>query len=292
MKTFRDAMRQKDLVVSAKMQLDRQMDASSINESVGALRPVVDAMQFEDDRSATGHMSPLAAAGIAIRSDLDAVVEFSCRDRNRLALQADMLGAGALGVTSLVLARGEQFRDRDAVRAKGVFEINATQLIRMAGELGPVDESGSGFYIGAPATVFDPAESWEATRLEEKLDAGVCFLQTQPCLNVDLVRRYVEKLVERKIMHRASLIVEVPLLTSPQEAVELRDVHKGAPIPDALVKRIASADDSVAEGISVCAEVLAELREAPGISGVCIRFQCDPRHVLAAIEQAGLVRRG
>ena len=144
MKTFRDAMRHNDLVVSAKMQLDRQMDASSINESVGALRPVVDAMQFDDDRGATGHMSPLAAAGIAIRSGLDAVVEFGCRDRNRLALQADILGASALGVTSLVLARGEKFRDRDAVRAKGVFEISATQLIMMAGELGRVDESGSG----------------------------------------------------------------------------------------------------------------------------------------------------
>lgn len=290
MKTFRDAIRHNDFVVTTELPLEPRTSASDIREATAALSAVTDAMHVSDNRYGEGHMSPLAAASIIIGNGLDAVVELSCRDRNRLALQADILGAGALGVTSLVLARGEKLQDKTAIRAKGVFEIGATQLIRMAREAGSAEDLE--FCIGAPVTIFDPAESWEATRIREKLDSGVSFLQTQPCLNVDLVRRYVDKLVERKIMHRASLVVEVPLLTSPQEAAELREVHKGAPIPDALVQRIATADDSVAEGISVCAEVLEELKEAPGISGVSIRYQCDPRHVLAAIEQAGLVRRG
>lgn len=288
MRTFRDAIRHDDLVVTAELPLDRETGASSIRHALSILEPVVDAVQIGDDRHGVGHMSALAAASIVIQGGMDAVVSLSCRDRNRIALQADILGAGALGVTSLVLARGEKLQDRSAVRSKGVFEIDATNLIKMAGELGPVDESGSGFFIGAPATVFDPAEGWEAARIMEKLDAGVRFLQTQPCLNADLVRRYVDKLVERKIMHRASLVVEVPLLTSKQEAAVLKDVHKGAPIPDATVNRIASADDPVREGVTICAETLTEVRRIPGISGVNIHYRGDPRHVVAAIHEAHL----
>ena len=288
MRTFRDAIRHDDLVVTTELPLDRETGASAVRDMVTVLAPFVDAVQIGDDRYGAGHMSALAAASITIASGLDAVISLSCRDRNRIALQADILGARALGVTSLVLSRGEKLQDRSAVRAKGVFEIGATNLIRMANELGSADEYGSGFYIGAPVTVFDPAEDWEATRIREKLDAGVRFLRTQPCLNAELVRRYVDRLVQLKILHRASLVVEVPLLASAQEAMALKEVHQGAPIPDATIKRIASADDPVREGMSACVEILAELRSMPGISGVNIHCRGDLKNVVAAIREGHL----
>lgn len=290
MKTFRDAMRQNDLVITAEMLMDRRTDAASIKQSVEVLGPAVDAVQFGDDRYGTGHMSPLAAANIAMASGLDAVVHLNCRDRNRIALQADILGAAALGVTSLVLARGEKLKNSDGVRVKGVFEMGAKSLIRMAGE--SLDDSDTGFFIGAPVTVFDPTDDWKATRLEEKLDAGARFLQTQPCLNAGLLQRYVGKLIDNRITHRASVIVDVPLLTSARQAKRLKATFKGAPIPEKCVERIASAADSEREGIAVCAEVLAEIAETPGVSGVNISYQCDARHVTAAIVEAGLTNRG
>lgn len=288
MKTFRDAIRHDDLVVTAELPLQPGTTASDIRDTVAALAPTVDAVQVGDNRFGMGHMSPLAAASIAIASGVDAVVSLTCRDRNRIALQADILGAAALGVTSILLARGEKLQDKTAVSTKGVFEVGATQLIDMAGQAGSDRAKGGGFFIGAPVTVFDPADDWEATRIKEKLDAGVCFLQTQPCLNADLVRRYVDKLVQRRVMHRASLVVEVPLLTSPQAAAALKDFHRGAPIPDTAIKRIACADDPVREGVSVCAKMLDEVRCIPGISGVNIHYRGDPRNVAAAIHEAQL----
>jgi len=264
--------------------------ATEIKERVSILAPVIDAVQVGDNRYVAGHMSPLAAASIVLDCGLDVVVHISCRDRNRIALQADILGAAALGVTSLVLVRGEKFSDNAPIRAKGVFEVGATGLIGLANLLG--NEAGlaaePGFYIGSFVTVFDPGDDWKAARIQEKIDVGARFLQTQPCLNAELLQKYMQKLVERKILHRSSVVVEVPLLTSMEEARLLREQDKGAPIPEAAVKRIATADDPVAEGISVCAEMLMDLRSIPGVSGVNIQYGGDPENVVAAITQAGM----
>lgn len=291
MKTFRDASRKKDRVITAALPLRSTSNASDIRGAASILAPVVDAVQVGDNRYAPGHMSPLAAASIVLESGLDAVVSLSCRDRNRIALQADILGAAALGVSSLLLMRGEKLYDKADFRGKGVFDIGVDRLIEIARQAGDDERlvSEPGFYLGAPATVFEPAEDWEAARIVEKLDAGVRFLQTQPCLNADLLRRYVGKLIERKVMHRASFVVEVPLLTSAQEATALRETHKGSLIPDATVKRIAAADDPAREGVSVCAEMLAELQEVAGVSGMNIHCSGDPQGVVAAVHEAGLV---
>ena len=290
MKTFRDAIRRDDLVVTADLPLEPATSASDIRNAVEILAPVVDAVQVDDNRYLPGHMSPLAAASIVLDSGLDAVVHLSCRDRNRVALRADILGAAAIGVTSMLLARGEKFADRQVTRAKAVFDANGTQLVAMASQSGTDTRLAASPepVIGCFVTVFDPAEDWEATRIEEKLDAGACYLQTQPCLNAGLLRRYVDKLVRLRIMHRASLVVDVPLLTSTQEAVLLKSTFKGTPIPDAAMQRVASADDPVREGASVCAEMLDEVRCIPGISGVNIHYRGDPRNVVAAIHKAHL----
>lgn len=290
MKTFRDAIRRDDLVVTADLPLKPATSASDISKAVEVLAPAIDAVQIDDNRYLPEHMSPLAAASIVLGRGLDAVVHLSCRDRNRVALRADILGAAAIGVTSMVLARGDKLVDKQATRAKGVFDTSGTQLVAIASQSGadPRLAASPGPFIGCFATVFDPAEDWEATRIEEKLDAGARFLQTQPCLNADLIRRYVDKLVQRRVLHRASLVVEVPLLTSPQETIALREVYRGAPVPDAAIKRIASADDPVREGVSICAEMLTELRCIPGISGVNVHYRGDPRNVVAAIRKADL----
>lgn len=290
MKTFRDAIIQDDLVITADLPLEPATSAADIRSIVATLAPAVDAIQIDDNRNLPEHMSSLAAASIVIGGALDAIVHLSCRDRNRIALRADILGATAMGVTSMLLARGEKFADKQSVRAKGVFDTNATQLIAMASHSAMVDQMPSAPepFVGCFVTVFDPAGDWEATRIQEKLDAGARFLQTQPCLNAGLLREYVDKLVQLKIMHRASVVVDVPLLTSVQEAISLKKVYKGQPVPDATFQRIASARDAASEGVSVCAEMLNEVRGMPGISGVNVHFRGDPRNVVAAIEEAGL----
>lgn len=254
------------------------------------LEPVVNALQIGDDYSAVGHMSPLAAASIVLQCGIDAIVHFSCRDRNRIALIADLLGAAALGVTTVVLNRGEKFADNAVVRSKGVFETSAAQLTDLANKIGSENTlvAEPGFHIGSSITVFKPAEDWDAIRVSEKTDLGVKFLQTQPCLNAKLLREYMQKLVERKLTHRASVMVEVPLLTSAKAVRSLKANYKGATIPGDIINRIADSRDSVAEGIAVCAEMMADAGSIPGISGVNVRHDGDPENIVAAIRRSGL----
>jgi len=156
---------------------------------VAELAPAVDAVQVIDDREAAGHMSSLAAASIILRHGVDPVVHLTARDRNRVALQAELLGAAALGVTSLVISRGEKLSRKEYLRGKGVFDTNETRFIGMAGRINEETAliSPPGFMVGTYVTVFDPAASWEATRIVESLDAGVNVLYTQPCLNMRLL---------------------------------------------------------------------------------------------------------
>lgn len=281
-------MKQKDFVITATLPLRPSTSAPEIHEIVRTLAPLVDAIQLNDDPYALGHMSPLAAASLVLQNRIDAVLHMSCRDRNRLALQADMLGAAALGVSTLVLFRGEKPGDTTSRRARGVFHLVETQLIQMAGLIGNDRNlvSNPGFNIGSCITVFKPEKHWEAKRIQEKIDAGVNFLQTQPCLNAGLLRRYMRRLVERKIMHRASVLVEVPLVTSKQEAKAIKTRYKGATIPASVARRIVQAADPVAAGITICAEMIAELRAVPGISGVNVRHEGAPQATVSAIQQA------
>lgn len=290
MNTLRDAIRQKDFVVTADLPLEPTTTAEEIEAMVAVLSPSVDAVQVIDDREAAGHMSSIAAAAIAMRHDVDSVVHLTARDRNRVALQADLLGAAALGVTSLVISRGEKLSRKDFLRGKGVFDTNEARFIGMARRINEETTlvSPPGFMVGTYVTVFDPADSWEAARIIESLDTGVNVLYTQPCLNTRLLRTYMAKLVEKKILHRTSVIVEVPLLDSRESARDYKKHNPIALIPDATTKRIVDAGDAAAEGFSVCVEVLRELRDIPGISGVNIRHAGNTAAVAEAIATAGL----
>lgn len=289
MKTLRNAIRQKDFVITADLPLSPTTTAEDIESAALELQPVVDAVQIFDDREASGHMSSLAAAAIALRAGVDPVLHLTARDRNRIALQAELLGAAALGLTSLVISRGEKLSKKEFLRGKGVFDTNEARFMGMARRIG--EETGlvsaPGFLLGTYITVFAPAENWQAKRIGESLDTGVNVLYTQPCLNTRLLGLYMKKLVEKKILHRASVIVEVPLLDSRESARDYKKNNPIALIPDATVKRIVEADDPVGAGFAACVEVLRETRAIPGIAGVTIRHTGSAQNVVAAIEAAG-----
>ena len=288
--TFRDALRQKDFVISVELPLRPDTTATQIAAATTELRPVVDAVQILDDREAVGQMSALAAAALVRQEDVDPVIHLTARDRNRVALQAEILGAAALGVTSIVVSRGEKLSRKEFLRGKGVFDTSEARFIGMAKRISEETDlvSPPGFMIGTYVTVFDPDESWEAARISESLDTGVSVLYSQPCLNERLLTVYMSKLIEKKILHRASVIVEVPLLGSRDAARDYKKKNPIALIPDAVIKRIVEAEDAQAEGLAVCVEMLRALPAIPGVSGANIRHKGDATAVTQAVEMAGL----
>ena len=289
MNTFRDALRHKDFIVTADLPLQPTTSVDDIERSVEALSSFADALHVVDDREAIGHMSSLAAAAIVLRNGCDAVLHMTSRDRNRVALQADMLGAAALGVTSLVITRGEKLSRKDFVRGKGVFDTQESRLMAMATRIS--EESclvtPPGFVIGTYVSAFTPAEDWEATRIGQSVDAGAHFLQTQPCLNAGVLRNYADKLVALRVTHRAALIAEIPLLADAEIARELKRKKPGVLIPDDVKKKMAAAPDELETGISLCAAMLAEAAKIPGVSGANIRFEGPADQAVAALAAVG-----
>lgn len=287
LKIFRDQLRTRDFVISASLPLSPATTAEDVREAAAVLKPHVDAIQVGDNHDVDGHMSPLAVVSLARDAGVDSVVHLSCRDRNRIALQAEILGAAALGVTSLVLMRGGKLPGTTAL-ARGVFQVDAKELIGLATAIGGNEKlvSPPGFTIGSRVLAFRPDKDWQATRVVDKVDAGSNFLQTQPCLNPEICREYIARLIEMQLTHRVAVIGEVPVLTKPKALKSMKEHVPGAAIPDSVVKRLAKSGSPAKEGIAIAAETIAALRDVPGVAGVNIVCDSGVQHIVEAIRKS------
>ena len=290
MKTFRESITESDLTITAELKLPPGSNATTVIEQARLLRPVVDGIVVPDSPDARVQISAIAASSLLIQHDVDPIPLMSCRDRNRIALQSDLLGAAAIGVSSLILMRGDNVPDNDDAPFKPVFELGARKLIASAQAVQSEQLAAdvSGFYIGSVATVFRPKPTWTPDSLFVKREAGVQFIQTQPCFDMDVLKRYMARLVAAKFTWRASVVVGVAPLPSADTARWLRDNLRGSLMPDSTIKRLDQARDSEQEGVDICAELLQELAEIPGVSGASIMSPGDPETIPAAIRAAGL----
>lgn len=288
MKTFRDAIRSKDFVVTARLPLHPGTNGDDIRRSVAALRNFVDAIQIPDNTSTEPHLSPLVAASFVLQAGMDPVVQMNCRDRNRIALQSDLMGAAALGVTSLIVSRGEKLPAAHKQRIKGVFDIGAQRLLATAQAIAANARliAPPGFFLGSNVTVIDPPDDWSADGVDSKAGAGSKFVQSQPCLDVAVLRKYMAALIARKKLERISVIVQVPLLESIDVARDMQKSRRPLLIPQALVARLETADDFVLEAELICAEVVKALTAIPGVSGANILYGGDPAAVARVLDSA------
>ena len=287
-KTFRDAIRTSDFVVTAELPLHPGTNVEDIRHIVAVLQPFVDAIQIPDNTSTEPHMSPLAAASFVLQAGMDPVVQMNCRDRNRIALQSDLMGAAALGVTSLIVSRGEKLPAAHKLRIKGVFDIGAQRLLATAQAIGanPRLIAAPGFLLGSNVTVIDPPDDWSADGVDVKAGAGSKFVQSQPCLDVAVLRKYMAALVARKKLERISVIVQVPLLESMDAVRDMQRMRRPLLIPQELVARLERADDFASEAELICVEVVRALTAIPGISGANILYRGDPAPVARMLDSA------
>lgn len=288
MNTFRDALRSKDFVVTAQLPLDSGTAPDDVRASVDALRSIVDALQISDNPDARPHIAPLAAANLVLQAGMDPIVHMSCRDRNRIALQSDLMGAAALGVTSLILTRGEKLPAALKQRVKGVFDIGAQRLLATAQAITTNERliAPPGFFLGSNVTVIDPPVDWSADGVDFKSGTGIKFVQTQACLDPAILQRYMSALIARKALERISVIVQVPLLDSMDKLHDLRQGRRSLLIPDATVTRLREAADIAAEGESICSETLKRISTIPGVAGANILYRGDPEAVMRVIANS------
>ncbi|MGI9264232.1 MAG: methylenetetrahydrofolate reductase [Gammaproteobacteria bacterium] len=290
MRTFRESLVTPEFTITAELKLPPGSNAETVVSQARLLGPVVDGVIVPDSPDARVQMSAIAASSLLIQNKVDAVPLMSCRDRNRLALQSDLLGAAALGMSSVLVMRGDNVPDGDDAPFKPVFEFGARKLIASAQAVKREQFAADvpDFFVGSVATVFRPKPTWTPDSLFVKVDAGVRFIQTQPCFNMDVLRRYMSRLVASKITWKVSVVVGIAPLPSVETALWFRENLRGSLMPDSLVKRLDQAKDAEQEGVNICSELLQELAEIPGVSGACIMAPGEPETIPAAIEASGL----
>jgi methylenetetrahydrofolate reductase (NADPH) len=235
-------------------------------------------------------MSGMAAAALLLQQGMDPIVHMTCRDRNRIALQSDLIGAAALGVTSVLLMRGEHIPDSMKPKVRNVFDTRAKELMAFIQDLKDAETVPliSDFLVGATATLFDPAADWTPDNLIEKCDAGANFVQTQLCFDMDIVRNYMARIVASKLTHRLSFIMALSPLPSADVARWMRDSVKGALVPESIIERMDEASDPECEGIEICAELLRELATIPGVAGANLLTLGNLETIPAAIDTSGV----
>jgi 5,10-methylenetetrahydrofolate reductase len=288
--SFREKILGSKFTITAELTLARDSTASELRRQVEGLKGLVDGIQVADNPWAWVQMSSVAASALVLQQGVDAIPVLSCRDRNRLALQSDLLGLRALGVSSAILVKGHRMPKEHQVPARSVFELSGKELVAMGREL--ADEISPGpvadFLIGTNARVFRPQPGWQPESLGERARAGAQFMQTQLCLNIDTLRLYMQRLVEARLTWKYAIVATVAVMPSAKTAQWLKLVLKDALVPPALVQRLEEAADPEREGVSICAEAIREIAEIPGVSGVHVFTTGEASLVPEAIRASGL----
>ena len=289
-------LRNGSFVVTAELSPPVSTDPSEFIEHALALRGLVTAINVTDGAGSKAHMSSLAAAHFLVRNGVEPILQMTCRDRNRIALQAELLGAAALGIRNILALRGDDPKLGDQPDAKPVFDLDTVALLATAQQMRSEHRLPSGaeirgsvrFVLGAAELPVDPPANWRPNGLLSKLDAGAEFIQTQFCMDADAVRRYAARLLELDVAQRLPILIGIAPIPSARSARWMKEKLYGAMIPDRLVERLERAADSKAEGRKICVELLQQLAETPGVAGAHVMAPAFHSAIGPVIEAAGV----
>ena len=255
----------------------------------------VDALNVTDGPRALVHMSSLAAAAILVRDGIEPILQMTCRDRNRIAMQGDLLGAAALGIRNVLALRGDDPPADADPPAKPVFDLDSRALIEIATRMMTrgVCEGGRqiatkpALFMGAADTPVDPPAGWRPDGLIAKAEAGAKFVQTQLCFDIAVIRRYIARLAEAGLTQRLHVLIGLGPLASARSARWMRAHLWGVIVPDAIVERMERAADPASEGRRICVELIEALRETPGVAGAHLMAPVSALSILDVLTDIG-----
>lgn len=291
-------------VVTGELGPPKSADVNTIKKKASLLKGLVDAVNITDNQTAIARMSSIAAGVITLNEGLEPIMQITCRDRNRLAIQADVLGAYALGLKNILCLTGDHQCFGNHPGAKNVFDMDSIQLINMLktmrddkkfacgeeirnGKKAPIVEPR--VFIGGAANPFGDPFQFRVIRLAKKINAGVDFIQTQCIYDLDKFKKWMKGVVEKGLHEKVKILAGVTPLKSLGMAKYMRDKVAGLSVPDYYIDRLAKAENKAQEGINICVEQINELREVEGIAGIhimAIEWEAKVREI---VEKAGLL---
>jgi len=276
-------------------------DPEDVYRAALTLSEVCDGVNAVDASGANCHMSSVAICALLTRAGYEPVYQVSCRDRNRIAIQGDLLGAAAMGVYNVLCLTGDDVLAGDQPQAKRVFDFDSIQLLRTARTMRDEGVFLSGrklttppcFFLGAAANPFAPPYDWRPHRLGKKIAAGAEFIQTQYCFDVTRFREFMRQVRDLGLHKQVYILVGVGPLKSAGAAEFMRSKIPGVVIPDAIVERLRKTPKKrqQEEGKQICIEIIQQVREIEGVSGVHIMAYRQEELVADIVLDAGLLPR-
>ena len=289
--------------VTAELGPPKSADAAVIAAKAGHLRGNVDAANITDNQTAIVRMSSIAAGLLAMKEGIEPIIQITCRDRNRIAIQSDVLGAYALGICNILCLTGDHQKFGNHPTSKNVFDMDSIQLIAMLACMRDQKKFACGDEIrnskkapvvepriligGAENPFGDPLE-FRAIRLAKKVEAGADFIQTQCIYDMERFAEFMRQVRARGVHEKVKILAGVTPLKSAGMAKYMRDSVAGLSVPDSYIERMDRAADKPAEGIKICIEQIQALREIEGVAGIHIMAIEWEEKVAEIVKGAGL----
>ena len=295
-KSLKQALQNEPFVITAEIPPPVSAGPAELEAKIDLLKGSVHAINITDNAGAMAHMSSLAGSAIVLNRGIDPIFQITCRDRNRLAIQSDLMGASALGIRNVLALGGDPIKSGNQPDAKAVFDVNTKTVLNIIHDMNTKGQTMGGrelatradFFPGAAAIVHDPVENWKPAALDSKATIGAKFIQTQFCYDSDLLKTYMKYIVDSGLSEKLYFIIGIGPLRSDKSAKWMRDKLFGTVIPDALILRMEQAKDPIQEGIKICAELIDEFREIPGISGAHLMAPRNLAAIAPVVEKAGI----
>jgi methylenetetrahydrofolate reductase (NADPH) len=287
--------------VTAELNPPDTSDPQEVYDAALVLSEVADAINATDASGANVHMSSLGMCAILLRAGYEVVMQMSCRDRNRIALQGDLLGASALGVRNVLCLTGDNVTTGDQPEAKPVFDFDSMHLLRTAKIMRDGGTLLSGrklrmpprLFLGAAENPFAPPLDWRPQRLAKKVEAGADFIQTQFIFDVSIFHEFMKRVRDLGLHERVYILAGVGPLKSAKAAEFMRTRVPGVVIPDGIVERLHKTPRErwQEEGMQICVEIIQQVREIEGVAGVHVMAYRQEETVAEIIRRAGLFPR-
>jgi len=295
---FERVLRAGGFAVTTELAPPDSADPEDVYKRARVFDGYVDAINATDGSGANCHMSSIAVCALLTRVGYAPIMQISCRDKNRIAMQGDILGGAAMGVCNMLCLTGDGVQAGDHPQAKPVFDLDCVSLLEIGRDLRDQHRFQSGRKISfAPRVFFGAAENpsalphaWRAQRLAKKVAAGAQFIQTQYCYDLGLLRAFMDQVETLGLTGKVFILVGVGPLRSAKTAEWMRKNVPGMHVPDALITRLAGAQDQAREGRNICVELIESIREIHGISGVHIMAYRQEESVAEIVDRSGVLQ--
>ena len=264
-------------VVTGELGPPQHANGHDLTHHAQELKDCVDGFNLTDNQTAIVRLSSIAAGVHVLKAGTVPIIQMTCRDRNRIAMQSDLLGAYSIGIRDVLCLSGDHQSFGNHPTSKNVYDVDSVQLIKMVKTMRDEKKLVSGaaiktdeprFYIGAVENPFGDPFDFRVTRMEKKINAGADFFQTQAIFDLEKFARFMELAVKRGLHQRTKITAGILPVRSEKALAYMQKDVAGMAIPDALVERMKKAEDKKAEGIKIAIEMCNELKKMPGVAGI------------------------